>query len=530
MVRQAVMRRNVAQRAYAQRGNANVESLPAPVGGWNARDSLANMDPMDAVTLQNWWPNVSNVELRGGFSKFATGLPGQVQTLMSYSGGNTTEFWCFTDNGSLYNITAGGAAPAPTLTGLSNGIWEYTNISTAGGHFLVAVNGVDKLLLYDGATWKAIDSGSTPAITGIATTSLCNVILFKHRLWFIEQFTLKAWYLPTNSIAGAAQSFDLSAIASYGGHLVDLDTWTIDAGYGVDDNLVFVTSVGEVIVYAGTDPASVSTFSLIGVWKLGSPIGTRCMLKWGGDLLILTFDGLLPMAASLQSSRLDPRVALSDKIQGAITLATTNYAGSHFAFGWQIIYSAKWNAVMINVPVGVDIQQQYAMNTITKSWAQFMGWGANCWEIFEDDPYFGANGYVGKAWDESMSDNGAAIQTFGLQAFNYFQERGVKKRFIRARPTVFTDGVPTLSIGVATDFQLADTSAPLTFLPSTVGLWDVGVWDLAVWGAGVGVNSTWQGVTGIGYCGAMQLKSASMGIQIRWASTDINFELGGPGM
>ena len=526
MGRQATMRRPAIQGRHV-----NVESLPACVGGWNARDSLANMDPMDAVTLQNWWPNVSNVELRGGYSKYATGLPGIVETIMVYNGGNTTEMWCWTDNGSLYNITGGGAAPAPTLTGKSNGQWEYTNISNSAGHFLVAVNGADDMLLYNGSAWSSINASSSPiSITGVATHLLCNVLLFKHRLWFIEQYTLRLWYLPTDSLGGVAQPFDVGPVSSYGGHLVDLDTWTIDAGYGVDDNLVFVTSIGEVIVYAGTDPASITTFSLIGVWKLGSPIGTRCMLKWAGDLLILTFDGLLPMAASLQSSRLDPRVALSDKIQGAITQATTDYAGSHFAFGWQIIYSAKRNAVMINIPVGADVQQQYAMNTITKSWAQFIGWSATCWEIFNDDPYFGGNGYVGKAWDDSMADDGAAIQTFALQAFNYFQERGVKKRFIRCRPSIFTNGVPALSIGMATDFQLADTSAPLTFLPSTAGLWDSGLWDSGLWGIGVTINTTWQGVTGIGYCGAVQLKSASMGLQIQWASTDCSFELGGAGM
>jgi hypothetical protein len=56
---------------------------------------------------------------------------------------------------------------------------------------------------------------------------------------------------------------------------------------------------------------------------------------------ILTYDGLMPMAASLQSSRLDPRVALSDKIQGAITAATTEYGGSHAANGWQVVYHGQ---------------------------------------------------------------------------------------------------------------------------------------------------------------------------------------------
>ena len=69
----------------------------------------------------------------------------------------------------------------------------------------------------------------------------------------------------TGSVGGAAQVLDLSSIAKYGGHLVDLDTWTIDAGYGVDDNLVFITSNGEVIVYRGTDPSSAATWALAGV-------------------------------------------------------------------------------------------------------------------------------------------------------------------------------------------------------------------------------------------------------------------------
>lgn len=525
--RYAPQRRNVPQRTYAQQAGVSVESLPAPVGGWNARDSLANMNPMDAVTLQNWWPNVSNVELRGGFSQWATGLPGEVESLFAYSAGAVRKLFAVVTGGSIFDVSTQGAVGAAVVTGLSNGRWEYTNIGTAGGNFLVACNGVDKLLLYDGTTWQLIDALSTPAITGIATTSLCNVILFKHRLWFIEVNALRAWYLPTNSIAGGATMFDLSAIAGYGGHLVDLDTWTIDAGYGVDDNIAFITSMGEVIIYAGTDPASISTFSLIGVWKLGEAIGTRCMMKWGGDVLILTNDGLMPMAASLQSSRLDPRVALSDKIQGAITAVTNTYRAS---FGWQVYYNAKNNAVWINVPVGTDIQQQFAMNTITKSWAQFMGWGANCWESFLDNPYFGANGYVGLAWDASMSDNGASIQTFGLQAFNYFQERGVKKRFIRARPSIFTDGSPAVAIGMATDFQLDDTTEPLTFLPTSAGKWDAAMWDADTWGSGVVITNTWQGVTGIGYCGGVQLKTASQGTQIQWASTDVNFELGGAGM
>ena len=60
----ASMRARSAQRA--QKFSAKPASIAAPLGGWNARDALGAMDPLDAVTLQNWWPGTSSVILRFG--------------------------------------------------------------------------------------------------------------------------------------------------------------------------------------------------------------------------------------------------------------------------------------------------------------------------------------------------------------------------------------------------------------------------------------------------------------------------------
>ena len=516
--------------SMVQGNAAKVQSLPAPLGGWNARDSFANMDPADAITLVNMFPTVSNLTLRGGYTKYATGLDGKVQTLMVYNNGNNSKMFAATSTGKIYDVSTAGAVGGPVVTGQTNGIWEYINITTGGGSYLMCVNGTDKPLLYDGTNWTPLDGSSTPAITGVTTTKLCNITLFKNRIWFIEQYTLKAWYLPTSSIGGAAQYTDMSAVCRFGGHLVDLDTWTIDAGYGVDDNLAFITSTGETIVYRGTDPASAATWALIGVWKLGSPIGTRAMLKWAGDLLILTYDGLMPMAASLQSSRLDPRVALSDKIQGAITAASTQYGGNHASVGWQVVYTAKYNAVWINIPVSDGQQEQYVMNTITKSWCQFTGWASYCWEIYNDDPYFGSDGYVGKAWNDTYTDDVNNIVTQTIQAFNYFGERGVKKYFTRAHPAIFSNGTPTINVGMNVDFDTSDTTAALTFTGTQYGVWDVGLWDTAIWGADLVIQNIWLGITGIGYCGGIQMKTASSGLQIQWASTDVVYQTGWAGV
>ena len=102
----------MAVRGLVQGAAAQVQSLPAPVGGWNARDSFANMEATDAVTLTNMFPTVSNVVLRGGYSEHATGLDGEVQTLMAYSYGGSTKLYAITSACKLYDVTTAGAVGA----------------------------------------------------------------------------------------------------------------------------------------------------------------------------------------------------------------------------------------------------------------------------------------------------------------------------------------------------------------------------------------------------------------------------------
>ena len=520
----------VRKRRLVQRTSNNVASLPAPVGGWNARDALANMAPTDAVVLDNLFPGVSSVMLRGGYKQHTTGISGQVETLMTYNAGATDKMFAIAQ-GNIYDVTTSGAVGAAVVSGLTNSRWEYVNITTSGGSYLYAANGVDKPRLYDGSTWTAIDGASTPAITGVTTTSLTSPTLFKNRMWFIQKETLKAWYLPTSSVGGAAQVLDLSSVARMGGALQAMATWTIDAGYGVDDNLVFVTDQGEIIVYRGTDPSNASTWALIGVWQVGAPISRRCVAKYGGDLLLLTLDGLIPLASALQSSRLDPQVALSDKIQGAFAAATRQYKGN---FGWGMLYNPLNNALIVNIPVSNGAQQQFVMNNITKAWCRFTGWYANCWTLLNDTPYFGGNGFVAEAWTagsgtDGYADNNATIATRALQAFNYFETRGVIKYFTRGRPTIYSNGIPAVTIGINVDFQIADIVGALSFSGTTYGLWDVGLWGQAIWGSDTVVSNNFVGLQGIGYCGGINFNSSSKNVTLEWASTDIVYQLGWAG-
>lgn len=495
-------------------------SLPAPIGGWNARDSLADMSPTDAVYLTNFFPATTECILRKGYSKWATGLPGEVETLMDYESGSASRLFAISNN-NVYNVTSGGAVGAAVLSGLSSSRWQYTNFTTAGGSFLYMANGVNTPYLYDGTTWTSITGASTPAITGVTTTDLNNPIVFKQRVWFTQKNTLKTWYLPTGSVGGAAQPIDVSQYAYKGGYVVQHATWTLDAGYGADDYYVIYTSKGQVVVYKGTDPSSSTSWSMIGVWDLGAPVGTRCMYKYGGDLLLLGTDGLTPMASELQSSRLDPRVALTDKIQWAISESISNYGT---LFGWQVIFYPQENQLWINVP-DPNGTQQFAMNSINKNWCNYTGWDANCWELYKDEPYFGGNGYVGRAY-YTNSDNGSNITGSALQAFSDFGNPGQLKRFTMAKPIFRTTGSPALYANINLDFNTDIPTTVLNYAPVSTGTWDNALWDVGVWGGGLSVLQQWQGVNGVGYYGAPIVSTSSQDIDVRWVSTDIVIEKG----
>ena len=350
--------------------------------------------------------------------------------------------------------------------------------------------------------------------------------MFKNRLYFTQINTLKCWYLDVKAIGGVANPLIFGSIARNGGFLQAMGTWTLDAGQGADDYAVFVTNMGEVIVYNGTDPTSDTTWLLKGVWQLGQTFNRRCFFKWSGDLLLLTQDGLVPLASALQSSRLDPRVNLTDKIYFAVSQAATLYYDN---FGWQINYYASENMLILNIPINGGIEQ-YVMHTITKSWARFTGIESNCWEVHDKAGiFFGGNGFVGKFYGV-YSDDGNNISASAQQAYNYFESPGQLKRFTMVRPILqVSNGNPSILVGVNVDFDPQNNLGAIAYNPSnqTIGVWDAAKWDQNNWYGGLNVVKVWQGVTGIGYAASLVIKVVSQTIETHWASSDYVFEKGG---
>ena len=498
-------------------------SFPAPVGGWNKRDSLAAMKPTDAVDLINWFPQTSYVEIRGGYVDHATAMAAAGKTLAVYNAQNgSSEMFCAAA-GFIYDVTSAGAVGA-AVSNPTNGKFQYVNFGDGTNQWLIMVNGVDSPRYYDGTNWTSVTGVSTPALTGITSSELVHVFVHKGRLMFIQKDSLSFWYLASGVAGGALTEFSLAGVAQKGGYIMAGATWTIDAGDGPDDRAVFITSEGEVLVYAGTNPSSSTSWALVGVYEVGRPLGRRCLTKYGGDLLVVTQNGVFPMAAAVQSASIDYKLALSFKIEAAFNEVARSYGSN---FGWvPVVYPGR-SALIVNIPISEDGEhEQYVMNTITKSWCKFKEWDAEDFAIMNGQLYYVTGTKVVEAWSGTI-DGVNDIVAYGKTAFNYFGSNGSQKKFRMFRPVLSVNGDISYLTDIDVDFQEGEINGTATYSVTSGAQWDVTDWDEGTWAAGLEIVKQWTSPSEwSGYCASGKIKIATNSLTVQWMACDMIYERG----
>jgi hypothetical protein len=470
---------------------ANTEIMQAPTKGWSANSLPVKAEEGTAILLENWFPEATSIRPRKGFTEVTTGITGGVNTLMSFVSGTTAELFA-AGNDAIYDVTSAGVLGTAVQTGLNSTRFSYVNFATAAGQFLFLVNGADAARHYNGTNWVE------PVITGATSSTFSAVMSHKSRLFFLQKDTATVWYLDVDSIAGAATAFEVSSQLRFGGSLVGLGTWSVDSGDGMDDLFVLWSSEGEVLVYAGTNPSS--DYALVGRYYTGRPVGDRPLFPIGGDLAMLSEDGVLALSAVMRFDRLTSKEkSLTAKIVDEYRMAVKRYAAQT---GWQMITLPKASMALINVPgagnAGAAVQ--FAYNVSTKAWSKFTGLNAKCWEFFEGEIYFGTPaGGVYKA-ESGGSDDGAAITCRCLTAFTHLGSPGKTKHVKLIQPLFSTD-LNDYTFGQGCEVNFNDPSVLGVGAPAADGLftWDVSEWDGPnVWG-GDQVWDDWESANAIGY-------------------------------
>jgi hypothetical protein len=529
----------------------SIKTLPAPVGGWNARDAFALMNIKDAVALDNFFPRQTDVELRGGYiahteevdtsiiteagldiltetgdtlatENISSTMDGTAKTLMTYNAkSGTSKLFASTESG-IYDVSTAGPVGSIVLA-RTNAKHQWINFGDGTTSWLIAVNGVDKPAYFNGTTWTAVDAVTSPALTGLTTTNIIGVTKHKGRLYFIEKAELKFWYLPAGVAGGALTAFDISADAKRGGFLMAIHGWSRDAGDGQDDVLVCVTSEGEALVYQGNNPSSAANWSLVGSFFVGKPLGRRCLTQIGGDLVLITENGAWPISTALLTAAISNEKALSDKIVKAFTAAARTYGD---IFGWEAVVFNAQNALIVNVPLQEDgTHHQYVMNTQTKAWCRFIGWDAETFCVFNKELYFTRGNTVYKAWT-GTEDGNSAINWFGKQAYSQMGVQGLK-RPVLFRPVLSTNGNLGYAAAIDVDFQDPNITGSNVETTTTLPLWGTMVWGNFIWAGGNTLINEWGSTSSHpGYWLAGKIKGSTNNSRIQWMASDMMYEAG----
>lgn len=491
-------------------------NLPFPVGGMNASDGLTDMPKLDAIALTNVFPEAGYGVVRGGHAVQTTGLSGPVRTLLVWRGATDKLFGGSSATNAIYDCN-GSTAGAPVVTGLANVDIQWTNFRTAGGQYLIYVNGADSMGAYDGTSW------TIPVITGVNSNTFENVVAFKERLFFAQHNSLDLWYLPLKAIAGLAVVFPLGSVFRRGGYVTGLGTFSRDAGQGIDDFLIIITNNGEIAVYQGTDPSSGNTWSLAGTFEVGKPMGRRATTNMSGDLTIITQDGVVSMAALLQFGR---EAIQKAAITGKIQTLFSQYSQMYFSnFGWQPTVFPASRYLIVNVPAGTNANQfQLVMNTVTGSWCSFTGMSSGCWAVANNKVYFGGNSGTVYEANSGYLDNNATY-TWNIQTSWQMPGGATNKHFKMVKATTLLDGGTAFNINVDVDFLVSTVSAPAASFGAGA------VWPMTwpwTWVGTAYLSANWRTVGSIGTWANVNMTGLANGGGAQVNSFEVVFERGGP--
>jgi len=503
---------------FERSAQAPRQNIPSPIEGWNTRDSLSSMSPLEAITLDNWFPQTGSVRSRGGISEAATGFSGSVETVTSLNAGSTTTRIAASGD-KIYTWTVGGAG-VQIGSGFSSARWQDVNFN--GNLLMVSDSSLDtpqRFTVATGLTSLTIvlkDGGGTP-IVGTDADDMNGINVFKNHvyLWSTDEGRFFVGLL--NAIQGDFTEFDLSAVSDSGGSLIAMGTITRDGGAGADDLAAFIMSTGDVFIYNGDDPTSANDWVLEGVYKIPAPISVRGVQRFKGDLKIITEVDQVSLLEVISSGGLNIRPSkLSGAFKDAVELYGNNY-------GWEVELFSGSDMLLFNIPVATNITyHQYVINTVTGAACRFKGWNARTFAVIDNDLFFGESGRIMQA-DTGTNDDSSPINIVSERAFTDFGSPSPKS-FLGLKEVIRSSATLNLTLGQSIDFGVASAPSPQTSTASGTQ-WDTSQWDTFQWADDATAQIINLALFGTGVAISTKMSLSLLGDRAEWFRTDYNFRI-----
>jgi hypothetical protein len=490
--------------------------MGAPVSGLDVTQTLVGADPLTAIMLDNMIPRVYGCEMRRGYSRWATGLGGEIRSLMPYNSATGTKLFAASSNGSIYDVsTPSSTPPTPIYTHPVAdvlGEWYSVNFVNDAGTFLLSVSAGEGYHIYDGTTWTEVAQGAGAGqINGLDPALFSYIFTWKGRVWFLRKNSAIAYYLPTGQITGTVTPFNFGPFLNHGGPLSVACNWTVDGGEGIDDKLVLISLEGDILIYSGYDPADSSKFTKSGAYYIGHlPSGRRCVSVYGSDISILSEKGLCFLSEILRGQGFFSNAPIAQRVNSQLAQEVSAKMTQRY---WELVFLPHEQLILINTPTSSVQDTQWVYEVNTKAFCTLTNMPMLSVATFDRQTFFGdGDGNVWLAFDGSSdgshdAERGADIEGSIVSAFMPFGEPFRKKIFLLARPTFRAPLAPAVKVSVNSDWSfLAPKGSPQFVPPEGSSLWDSGIWDQTVWNGSDQTYGTWVGVEGEGYYGALSMK------------------------
>lgn len=444
-------------------------NLSTAVGGLNISDPLDNMEPQYAIQMDNVIPEPDKDSVRSGFIQKYVSAQAYSKVLPINIGDTKRLFVARSGDVDIFDIDD-FTAPVGTKSGFTSSDWLQTQFTDGAGKvYVMFANGQDTPQQYTVSAGLE-DVGYT--LTGFPHLS-CPMS-FKNRMYYISG-DFEIAYSGLQAISGSLTKFGVGSFFKKGGKLLTMCNWTQDAGNGVDDLFVLVSTEGEVMIYSGDDPEA-DNWQTLGVFQIPKPIGKKCTCMFGADIIVITEKGYFPLSNVLSNIRAN-RAGISQKIDGITK-------GRDLTRSWEVHFFPKQNWLLVNAPslLAGYTHEQHVLNVATNGWCRFVGMDAESWcEI--DGRLFFCNGKGVFEADVGTTDNGEPI-VFSLQrAYSQFGTP-YKKQLMRMVPRYYAESSTDFSLYKKINVDFSDAKYKTLDVKMQQGyssFWDEAIWDENFW-------------------------------------------------
>jgi hypothetical protein len=504
----AAFRRQPVPAQYAQ--NLRTMTLPAPTRGIIESENEAYMAPGGAIVQDNWVSTLRGVKLRGGtalwcdlhgldawdegewdISQWDAPVPPlsdpvrqPIVSAFEYVVGDDIHRMFAAQPTILFDVSE--RLPLIIKTGQHSGNYAATQLSNMSGNHLIAVNDAgDAPLYYDGAAWTTFnaDQITGPVDSNVAHgLNLTYVWKYRNRLFFIEGGTMNAYFLDIDSFQGVLELIPLGGSAAKGGSLLFGATWSGDTGSGTDDKCVFVTTQGELIIFSGNNPGDPAGWQQQGVYAIGKPMGMNAHMALGGDILIMTVDGIVPLSQAINKDAGTLDLALPTRPVRSMWRTEVALKAS---VPWTMKRWDSYGGIFVTWPGGLEGNRYCAvMNNATGAWCRFVGYDAFCFMAMHETMFFGTSDGRIMQCEIGGTDAGLPYVATLVGGWEMFQAPSAMNVWHQAR-AVFTATAdqPFLpQLDAAIDYLVTvPPPPPVGADPGIREVWDEGLWDAMRW-------------------------------------------------